>query len=64
MLGDRTLADMKTLAPRTVYSESASTAPSHAVEKRQEQVSLAYHAAVRSLDAELGSQPGVLLRVL
>ena len=57
MLGDRTLADMKTPAPGTVYSESASTAPSHSVEKRQEQVSPAYRAAARSLDAELGSKP-------
>ena len=59
MLGDCTLADMKTLAPGTVYSEPASTTPSHAVEKRQKQVSPAYHAAARSLDAELGSQPGL-----
>ena len=58
MLGDCTLADMKTLAPGTAYSEPASTTPSHAVEKRQKQVSPAYHAAARSLDAELGSQPG------
>ena len=57
-LGDRTPADMKTLAPGVAYSESASTAFSHSVEKRQEQVSLAYHAAAMSLDAELGSQPG------
>ena len=55
MLGDRTLADMRTLAPETVYSESASAAPSHSVEKRQEQVSPTNHAAARSLDAELGS---------
>ena len=58
ILGDRTLADMKTLAPGTVYFDSASTAPSHAAEKRQKQVSPAYHAAARSLDAELGSKPG------
>ena len=45
MLGDCTLADMKTLAPGTVYSEPASTTPSHAVEKRQKQVSPAYHAS-------------------
>ena len=31
---------------------------SHSVEKRQKQVSPAYHAAARSLDAELDSQPG------
>ena len=59
MLGDCTLADMKTLAPGAVYSEPASTKPSHAVEKRKKQVSPAYHAAARSLDAELGSQPGL-----
>ena len=41
----------------TVYSESASTTPSHSVEKRQKQVSPACHAAARSLGAELGSQP-------
>ena len=57
MLGDRNLADIKTLAPGAVYSKSASTAPSNSVEKRQEQVSPAYHAAARSLDAELGSKP-------
>ena len=33
MLGDRTLADMKTLAPGAAYSESTSTAFSHSVEK-------------------------------
>ena len=49
---------MKTLAPGAVYSESAPTALSHSVEKRQEQVSPAYHAAARPLDAELGSLPG------
>ena len=49
---------MKTLAPGKAYSESTSTALSHSVAKRQEQVSPAYHAAARSLDAELGSQPG------
>ena len=49
---------MKTLAPGIAYSESASAAFSHSVEKRQEQVSPAYRAAARSLDAELGSQPG------
>ena len=55
MLGDRTLADMKTLAPGKVYSESASTAFCHSVKKRKEQVNPAYHAAARSLDAELDS---------
>ena len=29
IIGNRTFADMKTLAPRTAYSESASTAFSH-----------------------------------
>ena len=58
MLGERPLADMKTLAPGTVYSKSESTAFSNSVEKRQEQVSPAYHAAARPLGAELGSQPG------
>ena len=57
VLGDRTHADMKALAPGDMYCESSSTDPSHSVEKRQAQVSPAYHAAVRSLDAELGSQP-------
>ena len=33
-LGDRNLADMRTLAPGTVYSESSSTAFSHSAEKR------------------------------
>ena len=41
-----------------MYSESTLAAFSHSVEKRQEQVSPAYRAAARSLDAELGSQPG------
>ena len=58
MLGDRTLENMKALAPRTAHSESTSTAFSHSVEKRQKQVSPAYHAVARSLDAELDSQPG------
>ena len=58
MLGDRTLADMKTLAPGTAHSESTSTALSHSVEKRQKQVSPAYHAAASSLGAELDSEPG------
>ena len=59
-LGDRTLAEMKTLAPGAVRSESTSTAFSHSAEKRQKQVSPAYHAAARSLDAELDldSLPG------
>ena len=57
-LGDRTLADVKALAPGTAYSRSTSTALSHSVEKRQKQVRSAYHAAARSLDAELDSQPG------
>ena len=38
--------------------ESTSTAFSHSAEKRQEQVSPAYHAAARSLNADLSSQPG------
>ena len=58
MLGDRTLADMRALAPGAVYSESASTAFSHSIEKRQGQVSPAYRAAARSLNAGHGSQPG------
>ena len=58
MLGDRTLADMKTLAPGKVYSESASAAFSNSVEKQQKQVSPAYHAAARTPDAELDAQPG------
>ena len=41
-----------------MYSESASAAFSHSVEKRKGQVSPAYRAVARSLDAELGSQPG------
>ena len=49
---------MKTLAPGTAYSESTPTAFSHSVEKRHKQVNPAYHAAARSLDAELDSQPG------
>ena len=56
--GDRTLADLRALAPGAVYSESTSAASSHSVEKRQKQVSPAYHVAARSLDAELDSQPG------
>ena len=42
-LGDRTLSDMKTPALRAAHSESTSTAISHSVEKRQKQVSPAYH---------------------
>ena len=57
-LGDRTLADMKTLAPGAAYSEATSTAFSHSAEKREKQVGLVYHAAARSLDAEFESQPG------
>ena len=37
-LRGRALADMKALAPGTVYSESTSAAFSRSVEKRQEQV--------------------------
>ena len=45
--------------PRTYAdSESTLTAFSNPVEKRLNQVSPAYHAAARSLDAELDSQPG------
>ena len=58
MLGDRTLADMKTLTPGEAYYESTSTAFPHSVEKRQRQVILVYHAAARSLDAEHDSQSG------
>ena len=57
MLGDRTLADMKALEPGEAHSKSTSAAFSHSAEKRQKQVSPAYHAAARSLDAELDSQP-------
>ena len=57
MPGDRTLTDMKALAPGEVYSESASAAFTHSFEKRQEQHSPDYQAAAKSLDAELGSQP-------
>ena len=49
---------MKTLAPGTMDSESTSAASSHAVKKRQEEVSPAYGAAARSLDAEHDSQHG------
>eukprot|EP00614_Pseudopedinella_elastica_P024742 CAMPEP_0172645378 /NCGR_PEP_ID=MMETSP1068-20121228/239702_1 /TAXON_ID=35684 /ORGANISM="Pseudopedinella elastica, Strain CCMP716" /LENGTH=174 /DNA_ID=CAMNT_0013459615 /DNA_START=173 /DNA_END=697 /DNA_ORIENTATION=+ len=49
---------MKTLAPGTAYSDSTSTAFSPSAEKQQTQVSPTYHAAARSLDAELDSQPG------
>ena len=49
---------MKALAPKAAYSEYTSAAFSHSVEKRQKQVSTAYHAAARSFDAELDSQPG------
>ena len=41
ILGDRTLADMNTLAPGAAYSESTSTAFTHSVEKRQKLVSAA-----------------------
>ena len=57
-LGDRTLADMKALAPGSAYSKSTSTAFSHSVEKWQKQVIPACHAAARSLEAELDSRPG------
>ena len=57
-LRDRTLADKKTLAPGPAHTESTSTAFSHSAEKRQRQVSPAYHAVARFLDAELDSQPG------
>ena len=58
ILGDRTLADMKTPAPGTAHSEFTSTAFSHSVEKLQKQVRPAHLAAARSLDAELDTQPG------
>ena len=57
-LGDRTLADMKALAPGAAYPKSTSTTFSLTVEKRKKQVSPAYHAAARSLGVELDSQPG------
>ena len=57
-LEDCTLADMKALVPGAAHSESTSTAFSHSVEKRQKKIGLNYHAAARSLGAELGSQPG------
>ena len=57
MLGDRTLADIRALAPGAVYSESASTAFFHSFEKRQRQDSPAYHAAARSLDGAQHLQP-------
>ena len=44
--------------PRTAYFESTSTDFPHSVEKRQKQVSSAYHAAASLLDAKLDSQPG------
>ena len=57
--GGRTLAVINTpVAPRAAYSESTLTTLSHFVEKRQKQVSPAYHTAARSFDSELGSQPG------
>ena len=49
---------MKTLASGEACSESSSTGFSHSVEKQLKQVSPAYLAATRSLDAELNSQPG------
>ena len=49
---------MKTLAPGTMDSESTSAEFSRAVKKRQEEVSPAYGAAARSLDAEHDSQHG------
>ena len=58
MLGDRTLVDIKTLTPGSANPESTSAALSHSVEKRQKQVSPAYHAAARSLESELDSKPG------
>ena len=56
-LRDRALPETKAVAPGAAHSESTSTAFSHSAEKRQKQVSPAYHAAARSLDAELDSQP-------
>ena len=58
MLGDRNLVVMRSLTSGAAYSESTWTAFSHFVEKRQKQVSPAYHATARSLDTELDSQPG------
>ena len=49
---------MKILSPGAAYSESTPAAFSDSIETRQEQVNPAYHAAARSLDAELDSQPG------
>ena len=49
---------MKTLAPRTAHSEFTSAAFFHFAEKRQKQVSPAYHTAARSLDAGFDSKPG------
>ena len=54
----RTLADMKAHAPGAAYSESTSTAFSHSAEKPLKQVTSVYHAAARSLAAELGPQTG------
>ena len=51
------LADMKKLVIWATYSESTSAASPNSVEKRQKQISPAYHAAARSLDAELDSYP-------
>ena len=47
----------KALAPGEAHSESTSAAFSHSTDKRQKQVSPVYHAAARSPDAELDSQP-------
>ena len=58
MPGDRTITNMKTLAPGEAHSESTSTAVSHSAEKRLKQFSPAYNAAAKSLDAELGAKPG------
>ena len=48
---------MKAFAPGAAYYVSTSTAFSHSIEKRQKQVSRAYHAAARFVGAELESQP-------
>ena len=57
MLGGGTLAGIKALAPGAANCGSTSAAFSHPAEKRQKQVNPSYHAAARSLDAELDSQP-------
>ena len=57
VLRDLTLTDLRTLVPGAAHTGSRSTAFTHFGKKRQKQVSPAYQAVARSLEAVLDSQP-------